>query len=95
MVAKSLAVSLMRIRKAFDTVWIDGLLYKLLHEFDIEGRIWLALYTDIADQALYDGPLSRAFDVLQGARRERIIAPFMYNVYINGLMTEIKIIALQ
>ena len=30
-------------REAFDTAWIDGLLYKLFTEFDIRGRIWLAI----------------------------------------------------
>ena len=27
------------VRKAFDTVWIDGLLFKLFTEFGIEGRM--------------------------------------------------------
>ena len=38
------------VRKAFDTVWIDGLLYKLFTELGIEGKMWLAikdLYTDV------------------------------------------------
>ena len=30
------------VRKAFDTVWIDGLLYKLFSELGIKGRMWLA-----------------------------------------------------
>ena len=38
------------VRKAFDTVWIDGLLFKLFSDLGINGRMWLALkdlYTDI------------------------------------------------
>ena len=31
------------VRKAFDTVWIDGLLYKLFSDLGIRGRMWLAL----------------------------------------------------
>ena len=41
------------VRKAFDTVWIDGLLFKLFPEFGIRGRMWLAirgLYTGIKAQ---------------------------------------------
>ena len=38
------------VRKAFDTVWIDGLLFKRFSEFGIRGRMWLVirgLYTGI------------------------------------------------
>ena len=31
----------LNLRKAFDTVRIDGLLYKLFSEFGIRGRMWL------------------------------------------------------
>ena len=46
------------VRKAFDTVWIDGLLYKLFNDLGIKGRMWLAikdLYTDVKAQVLYSG----------------------------------------
>ena len=80
------------VRKAFDTVWIDGLLFKLFSEFGIRGRMWLAirgLYTGIKAQVLYSGSLSRKFDVLQGTGQGRILAPFMYKVYINELLNEL------
>ena len=77
------------VRKAFDTVWIEGLLYKLFSEFGIGGRMWLVikdLYTGVRARVLYSGSLSRGFDVLQGTGQGRILAPFMYKVYINGLL---------
>ena len=62
------------VRKAFDMVWNDGLLYKLFTELGINGRMWLAikdLKTNVKAQVLYSGSLSRIF---------------MYKVYINGLL---------
>ena len=80
------------VRKAFDTVWIDGLLLKLFFEFGIKGRMWLALrslYTGMKAHVLCFGSLSRKFDILQGTGQGRVLAPFMYKVYINDLLTEL------
>ena len=77
------------VRKAFDTVWIDGLLYKLFNDLGINGKMWLAikfLYTDVQAQVLYYGALSRLFEIGQGTGQGRILAPFMYKVYIKGLL---------
>ena len=81
------------VRKAFDTVWIDGLLYKLFSEFGVKGRMWLAiktLYTGVKAQVLYSGSLSGKFVVSQGTGQGRILAPFMYKVYINSLLVELN-----
>ena len=84
------------VRKAFDAVWIDGLLFKLFSEFGVKGRMWLVmwlvirnLYTGVKAQVLYSGLLSRKFDILQGTGQGRIPAPFMYKMYINGLLNEL------
>ena len=77
------------VRKAFETVWIDGPLYKLFTELGVEGRMWLAvkdLYTGVEVQVLHSSSLSRQFSVSQGTGQGRILAPFMYKVYINALL---------
>ena len=71
------------VRKAFDTVWIDGVLYKLFSELGIKGRMWLAikdLYTDVKAQVLYEGVLSRKFSVSQGTGQGRIFALIVFCV---------------
>ena len=57
------------VRKAFDTVWIDGLLFKLFSDLGIKGRMWLAtkdLFTNVKAKVLYAGSLSREVDISQG-----------------------------
>ena len=76
------------VRKAFDTVWIDGILYKLLSELGIGGKMWKVikdLYTNVKAKVLCAGSLSGKIDVLQGTEQVRILAPFMYKVYVNSL----------
>ena len=54
--------------------------------------MWLALrslYTGMKVHMLCFGLLSRKFDILQGTGQGRLLAPFMYKVYINGLLTEL------
>ena len=75
------------VRKAFDTVWVDG--YKLFTELGIQGRMWLAikdLYTDVKAQVSFAGEVSRESDISLGTGQGRILAPFMYKVYINSLL---------
>ena len=77
------------VRKAFDTAWIDGLLFKLFSELGINGRVWLVikdLYTNVKAKVLYAGALSREIDILQATGQGRILALFMYKVYINSLL---------
>ena len=79
-------------KKAFDTVWIDVLLFKLFFDLGIDGKFWLILkdlYTDIRIHLLYGGSYSRTFKLLQGSGQGRILAPFIYKVYINGLLKEL------
>ena len=77
------------VRKAFDTVWIHGILYKVFSELGIGGRtqkVTNDLYTNVKAQVLYAGSLSRKVNVSQGTGQGRILAPFMYKVYVNGLL---------
>ena len=39
---------------------------------------------------LYSGALSREFEISQGTGQGRILAPFMYKVYINSLLKELS-----
>ena len=73
----------LEVRKSFDTVWIDGLMYKLFSDLGVNGKLWLAikdLYTDVKARVLYSAALSREFEIAQGTGQGRMLAPFMYKV---------------
>ena len=66
------------VRKAFDTLWIDGLMYKLFSDLGVNSKLWLAikdLYTDVKAWVLYSGALSKEFEITQGTGQGRILAP--------------------
>ena len=80
------------VRKAFDTVWIDGLLYKLKHELNVDPKIWLVtrkLYKALEGQVIFNGGISRSFSISQGSGQGRILSPFLYKVYLNRLLVEL------
>ena len=73
--------------------WIDGVFFKLFTELGINSRFSLVLkdfYTDVNAKVLSSGRLSRSFSISQGTGQGRILASFMYKVYINSLLHELS-----
>ena len=74
------------VRKAFDTVWIDGLLFS---ESRVERKMLAminnALYKYVEPYVYFNGVSTQAFPQYQGPGQGGILAPFMYKVYINRL----------
>ena len=61
------------VRKTFDTVWIDGLLYKLFSELGVKGKMFAmikALYTDVESFVYFNGVSSQPFPIYQGPGRD-------------------------
>ena len=76
------------VRKAFVTVWIEGLPFKLFSEIGISGRMRLVikdLCTNFKAKVLY-GHCPEKLIFFQGTGQGRILAPFMYKVYVNSLL---------
>lgn len=74
--------------KAFDRVWINGLLYKL-SKFGINGkdlRLISNIYSDMVSRVFYNGYLSDWVRIQQGTRQGGITSPFFYNVFLNDLL---------
>ena len=79
-------VCFLDVRKAFDTVWIGGLMHKLLSESGVQGKMFSAiksLYSDIQCHVYFNGTTADLFPVTQGSGQGRVIVAFMYKVYIS------------
>ena len=87
-VAKFLAAFSM-FSKSLTQSALTGFFTNYFLELGIKGRMWLAirsLYTNVKAQVFYEGSLSRKIDISQGTGQGHILAPFMYKVYVNGLL---------
>lgn len=79
-------------RKAFDNVWHQGLLYKLI-ELNVDVNTMVAikeLYDGASCHVKYNGLCSGQFPVLQGTRQGAKSSPLMYLVFIDGLIKLIE-----
>ena len=76
------------ISKAYDKVWIDGLLYKLHHDLGIKGNLFYmirAMLTSRTIQVICDGKISTMYVLDEGVAQGSILAPLLFLIYIHEL----------
>ena len=79
-------------RKAFDTVWHDGL-WRRLWESGVKSlpwRILRSLYSGLQASVLVDGAISRSAAIGQGVRQGCPLSPILFSCYINDLVRRLK-----
>lgn len=80
------------VRKAFDTVWRDGMMKKL-REVGVEGKAWRivkAIYSKVSSCVLVDGERTEWFGTSRGVRQGCGLSTLLFDVFIDGLVKELE-----
>ena len=75
------------IKKAFDNLWINGMLHKLYHNVGIKGKCLKLIqqsYTGMKKRVRIGSCYSRCCDLLQGTRQEGILSPWLFTLPLCG-----------
>jgi hypothetical protein len=79
------------ISKAYDKVWIEGLLYKL-HNIGITGNLYYMIRSLLLNRTIQvvgiDGKLSILHTLTAGVPQGSILAPFLFLIYIHDMLSD-------
>ena len=73
--------------KCFDSINHMCLLYKLIGV--LNGNHWLLLhkwYSKLQGVVRWNGHYSHHFNITRGTRQGNLLSPYLFNVFINGLI---------
>jgi hypothetical protein len=80
------------IKKAYDTVWHSGLLFKL-HRKGVRGKMWRVihdLYTKCASAPRLDGHTAEPFPVSQGVAQGCPMSCILFDIFIDDLVASLQ-----
>ena len=76
--------------KCFDSIWHDGLFYKLINRIStVEWRYLYHWYSSLTGILRVNDTDSKPFQIQKGTRQGSIISPHLFNIYIDDLLVEL------
>ncbi len=84
------------VSKAFDKVWINGMLFKLYYNVKIKGKCWRLIkswYSDMEEYVFFRGKRSKPYTILQGVRQGGILSPWLFLLFIDDMIRELENLA--
>ena len=85
---KKACVAFLDAKKAFDTVWHEGLFVKLYNK-GLPMCIWHLLYAwykNSSCSVAWNSTTSTSFPICQGVRQGAILSPLLYSIFIDELL---------
>jgi hypothetical protein len=80
------------VRKAFDSVWHDGLWCKLWDK-GVRGKLWRTIrnmYSKMRSRVRVNGHTSNDFPVERGTAQGCTLSPLLFNIFIDGLLEAVE-----
>ena len=84
---QKLYVCFLDLSKAFDSIWRNGLLYKLL-ETGVGSKFYnsiKSMHEKVRCCVNTNGGLTPFFNTVQGVRQGDVLSPILFNLFMNGI----------
>ena len=85
---KKLYVCFVDFKKAFDSIWHTGLLFKLLKNFNIGGKFYgiiKSMYNNSESCVKLKNGITNKFRLQKGIKQGDTLSPYLFNLYLNDI----------